>query len=151
MSPEGATTPLRVGTRGSKLATTQSQQVADLLAAHGVPAQLAIVTTTGDVTSGPLAQMGGTGVFAAALRQELLSGGVDLAVHSLKDLPTQDAFDGALALVHPPREDPRDALVARDGLSLKELPAGAVIGTGSPRRAAQIRACLLYTSPSPRD
>lgn len=140
MSPEGATTPLRVGTRGSKLATTQSQQVADLLAAHGVPAQLAIVTTTGDVTSGPLAQMGGTGVFAAALRQELLSGGVDLAVHSLKDLPTQDAFDGALALVHPPREDPRDALVARDGLSLKELPAGAVIGTGSPRRAAQIRA-----------
>ncbi|WGH10048.1 hydroxymethylbilane synthase [Rothia kristinae] len=140
MSPEGAGTPLRVGTRGSKLATTQSQQVADLLAAHGVPAQLSIVTTTGDVTSGPLAQMGGTGVFAAALRQELLTGGVDLAVHSLKDLPTQDAFDGALALAHPPREDPRDALVARDGLTLEQLPAGAVIGTGSPRRAAQIRA-----------
>ena len=96
MSPEGAPTPLRVGTRGSKLATTQSQQVADLLAAHGVPAQLSIVTTTGDLISGPLAQMGGTGVFAAALRQELLTGGVDLAVHSLKDLPTQDAVDGAL-------------------------------------------------------
>lgn len=132
--------PVLVGTRASSLATTQSQHVADLLTAAGVPAELATVTTTGDVTSGPLAQLGGTGVFAAALRQELLQGKVDLAVHSLKDLPTKDLFDGQLALAYPPREDPRDALVGRDGMRLDDLPEGATIGTGSPRRAAQIRA-----------
>lgn len=130
---------IAVGTRGSALARTQSQQIADRLTAAGHPAALTVVTTSGDVTSGPLAQMGGTGVFAAALRQELLEGRVDLAVHSLKDLPTKDLFDGALALAYPGREDPRDVLVARDGLTLEALPAGAAIGTGSPRRAAQLR------------
>lgn len=132
--------PVLVGTRASTLATTQSQHVADLLTAAGVPAELVTVTTIGDVTSGPLAQLGGTGVFAAALRQQLLEGDVDLAVHSLKDLPTKDLFDGKLSLAYPPREDPRDALVGRDGLKLDDLPEGATIGTGSPRRAAQIRA-----------
>jgi hydroxymethylbilane synthase len=132
-------TPIRVGTRGSALATTQSQHIADRLAAAGAPAELKVVTTTGDVTSGSLAQLGGTGVFAAALRQELLGGSVDVAVHSLKDLPTKDLFDGALALIYPSREDPRDVLVARDGLDLDGLPAGSRIGTGSPRRAAQLR------------
>lgn len=132
-------TPIRVGTRGSALATTQSRHIAERLAAAGAPAELKIVTTTGDVTSGSLAQLGGTGVFAAALRQELLGGSVDVAVHSLKDLPTKDLFDGELSLIYPVREDPRDVLVARDGLDLDGLPAGARIGTGSPRRAAQLR------------
>ena len=132
--------PILVGTRGSALATTQAGSIADRLSAAGHPAQLSVVTTAGDVTSGPLAQLGGTGVFAAALRTRLLEGDVDIAVHSLKDLPTQDLFDGALGLVCPVREDPRDVLVARDGLSLEELPAGARVGTGSPRRAAQILA-----------
>lgn len=130
---------LLVGTRGSALARTQSQMVADRLTDAGHPARLEIVTTSGDVTSGPLAQLGGTGVFAAALRQRLLAGEVDLAVHSLKDLPTQDLFGGRLALAYPEREDPRDVLVARDGLTLDGLPEGATVGTGSPRRAAQVR------------
>lgn len=132
-------TRILVGTRGSALATTQSQYVADMLVEAGQDARLKTVTTTGDITSGPLAQLGGTGVFAAALRQELLGGAVDVAVHSLKDLPTKDLFEGKLSLVYPPRGDPRDVLVARDGLRLDDLPEGSSIGTGSPRRAAQIR------------
>ena len=130
--------PIVVGTRGSALATTQAGSIAERLSAAGHPATLSIVTTTGDVTSGPLAQLGGTGVFAAALRARLLAADVDLAVHSLKDLPTRDLFEGALEMVYPLREDPRDVLIARDGLRLRQLPAGARVGTGSPRRAAQI-------------
>ncbi|WP_129359971.1 MULTISPECIES: hydroxymethylbilane synthase [Micrococcaceae] len=133
-------TKVLVGTRASALATTQSQHVADMLVDAGVNAELKTVTTTGDVISGPLAQLGGTGVFAAALRQELLGGAVDVAVHSLKDLPTKDLFDGKLSLIYPPRGDSRDVLVGRDGMTLDELPEGATIGTGSPRRAAQVRA-----------
>lgn len=133
-------TRVLVGTRASSLATTQSRHVADMLVEAGVEAQLRTVTTSGDVTSGSLAQLGGTGVFAAALRQELLDGTVDVAVHSLKDLPTKDLFDGRLSLKYPPREDPRDVLVARDGMTLDDLLEGSTIGTGSPRRAAQIRA-----------
>jgi hydroxymethylbilane synthase len=95
------------------------------------------VTTLGDVSRAQLTQIGGTGVFVSALREALLGGEVDLAVHSLKDLPTGLAAGIALAAV-PPRDDPRDALVARDGAKLADLPPGARIGTGSPRRAAQL-------------
>lgn len=127
---------LRLGTRRSALATTQSQWVADRL---GVPVDLVPVTTEGDVNRAPLAGMGGTGVFVTALRQALLDGEVDLAVHSLKDLPTAPGPGIELAAI-PVREDPADVLVARDRRTLAELPEGARIGTGSPRRAAQLRA-----------
>ncbi len=132
------TTALRLGTRASALATAQSGQVAaELTQRTGVPVELVPVTTYGDTTRAALASIGGTGVFVAALRDALLEGAVDLAVHSLKDLPTGDADGLALAAV-PVREDPRDVLVARDGLRLETLPAGSRVGTGSPRRAAQL-------------
>jgi hydroxymethylbilane synthase len=134
---------LRIGTRASALATTQSRMVADRLsAALGVRTELVEVSTYGDVSREPLAQIGGTGVFVTALRDALLSGRVDVAVHSLKDLPTTPAPHIALAAV-PRREDPRDALVARDGLTLGELPVGSTVGTGSPRRTAQLNALGL--------
>jgi hydroxymethylbilane synthase len=137
------TAPLRVGTRASLLARTQSGHVADALAAAlGREVVLVEVTTHGDVSTAPLATFGGVGVFVSALRDALLRGDVDVAVHSLKDLPTAPHDDIALAAV-PPREDPRDAVVARDGLTLGELPAGARLGTGSPRRAAQLHALGL--------
>jgi hydroxymethylbilane synthase len=137
------TGPIRVGTRRSLLARTQSEQVAAALrAALGRDVTLVEVTTEGDVSSAPLASLGGTGVFVSALREALLRGEVDLAVHSLKDLPTTPDERITLAAV-PLREDPRDVVVARDGLTLGELPAGARIGTGSPRRAAQLRALGL--------
>jgi hydroxymethylbilane synthase len=117
--------------------------VADALsAATGMETELVLVRTEGDVSSEPLAQMGGTGVFVTALRAALLTGDVDLAVHSLKDLPTTPAQGIALAAV-PQREDPRDVVVARDGLTLGELPAGSRVGTGAPRRIAQIQALGL--------
>lgn len=97
------------------------------------------ITTYGDTSREQLAQIGGTGVFATALRDALLRGEVDFAVHSLKDLPTAQPDDLTLAAV-PVREDPRDVLVARDGLRLGQLPPGARVGTGSPRRAAQLNA-----------
>jgi hydroxymethylbilane synthase len=134
---------LRLGTRRSLLARTQAQQVADALTARtGREVELVEIVTTGDTTPGPIAALGGTGVFVNALRDALLDGRVDLAVHSLKDLPTTPAPGLVLAAV-PPREDARDALVARDGLALAELPDGARIGTGSPRRAAMLRALGL--------
>jgi hydroxymethylbilane synthase len=139
--PGGGT--LRVGTRASVLARTQSEQVARALReALGCAVELVEVTTEGDVSTAPLAAIGGTGVFVSALRDALLRGDVDVAVHSLKDLPTAGPDDIALAAV-PLREDPRDVVVARDGLTLGELPAGARIGTGSPRRAAQLNALGL--------
>ena len=134
---------IRVGTRASVLARTQSGMVADALAAAtGLETELVLVRTEGDVSSEPLAQLGGTGVFVTALRAALLSGEVDVAVHSLKDLPTAPAEGIALAAV-PQREDPRDVVVARDGLTLGELPAGSRVGTGAPRRVAQIAALGL--------
>lgn len=135
--------PLRLGTRRSALATGQSQIVADALsAASGREVELVTVTTHGDVTSAPLHTLGGLGVFTSALRDELVAGTVDLAVHSLKDLPTA-AVDGLVVAAIPTRVDPRDALVARDGLTLGELPPGAKVGTGSLRRIAQLRALGL--------
>lgn len=131
---------VRIGTRASKLALTQTQQTADLLAAvGGFTVELVHIRTEGDVLKGSLSQMGGTGVFVAALRDALLRDECDVAVHSLKDLPTGPAAGLVLAAT-PPRVDVRDVLCARDGLKLADLPKGARVGTGSPRRAAQLRA-----------
>ena len=120
------------------MAIAQSRQVADMITERtGRAVEIVGVTTLGDVSRAQLTQIGGTGVFVSALREALLGGEVDLAVHSLKDLPTGPAAGVMLAAV-PPRDDPRDALVARDGAKLADLPPGARIGTGSPRRAAQL-------------
>jgi hydroxymethylbilane synthase len=134
-----ATRTLRIGTRASALARTQTGSVADAL---GVPVEIVPIVTEGDRSSAALTQIGGTGVFVSALRTALLDGSIDVAVHSYKDLPTAPA-DGIVIAAVPLRADPRDALVARDGLTLGELPPGARIGTGSPRRAAQLRALGL--------
>ncbi|MFF5568282.1 hydroxymethylbilane synthase [Streptomyces sp. NPDC012623] len=137
---EKALGPLRLGTRRSKLAMAQSGQVARAVSElTGRPVELIEITTYGDTSREHLARIGGTGVFVTALRDALLGGEVDFAVHSLKDLPTTQPDDLTLAAV-PPREDPRDALVARDGLTFEALPAGARVGTGSPRRMAQLNA-----------
>ncbi|MFD6534212.1 hydroxymethylbilane synthase [Streptomyces sp. NPDC060184] len=141
-SPQGGAnnTPLRLGTRRSKLAMAQSGLVAEAVGeVTGRAVELVEITTYGDVSREDLAQIGGTGVFVAALREALLRGEVDFAVHSLKDLPTAQPEGLVLAAV-PLREDPRDVLVARDGLTFEELPAGARVGTGSPRRMAQLNA-----------
>jgi hydroxymethylbilane synthase len=133
-------TGLRLGTRHSPLALAQSRLVADALTGRGAgPVELVEITTVGDVSTEPLAQLGGTGVFVSALRQALSAGTIDLAVHSLKDLPVAAADDLVIAAILA-RQDPRDVLVARDGLTLAGLAPGARVGTGSPRRAAQLRA-----------
>ncbi|MFI9835271.1 MAG: hydroxymethylbilane synthase [Streptomyces sp.] len=131
---------LRLGTRRSKLAMAQSGQVADAVSqVTGRPVELVEITTYGDVSREQLAQIGGTGVFVTALREALLKGEVDFAVHSLKDLPTGQPDELSLAAI-PQREDPRDVIVARDALKFTDLPRGARIGTGSPRRMAQLNA-----------
>ncbi len=135
-------TPLRVGTRGSALARSQTTTVITALGALGLKAEAVEVVTAGDRSTADLTVIGGTGVFASALRDALAAGTIDVAVHSYKDLPTAMS-PGLVVAAVPAREDPRDVLVARDGLTLGELPVGAVIGTGSPRRAAQIRALGL--------
>ena len=138
-SVPGDAAPIRLGTRASALATTQSGLVAKRLEElTGRPVELVRIRTEGDVKTGSLASLGGTGVFVTALREALLDGRCDVAVHSLKDLPTTPAPD--LTYVTPERANPRDALCARDGLTLATLPQGGRVGTGSPRRAAQIRA-----------
>lgn len=132
---------LRLGTRPSALALAQSGLVADRIRAAGREVELVEVRTPGDRSSAPVAQLG-VGVFVSALRDALVAGECDLAVHSYKDLPT--AADPRLTLAAvPPREDPRDALVARDGRVLGELRPGARVGTGSPRRIAQLAALGL--------
>jgi hydroxymethylbilane synthase len=131
---------LRLGTRRSKLAMAQSGQVAEAVRQlTGRPVELVEITTYGDVSREHLSQIGGTGVFVAALREALARGEVDFAVHSLKDLPTTQPAELDLAAV-PRREDPRDVLVARDGLTFDGLPDGARVGTGSARRMAQLNA-----------
>jgi hydroxymethylbilane synthase len=129
---------LRLGSRRSPMALAQSGDVARLVTERtGRRVEIVGVTTLGDVSREHLTQIGGTGVFVSALRESLLRGEVDFAVHSLKDLPTGAPQGITLAAV-PARDDPRDALVGRDGAKLADLPAGARIGTGSPRRAAQL-------------
>jgi hydroxymethylbilane synthase len=129
---------IRLGTRRSALATAQSQQVADALAdAAGTPVELVPITSEGDVSRASLSEIGGQGVFATRLREALHAGECDLLVHSLKDLPTAPA-PGLVVAAIPEREDARDVVVTRDGTPLQDLPAGAVVGTGSPRRIAQL-------------
>ena len=123
---------LRIGTRASALAMTQAGTVADMLGAELVP-----IVSEGDTSTASLSSLGGTGVFATALREALRRGEVDAVVHSYKDLPTA-AEPGLVIAAVPPRADPRDALCARDGMTLEELPPGAAVGTGSPRRRAQL-------------
>lgn len=135
-----STKALRLGTRRSKLAMAQSGQVADVVRqVTGRPVELVEITTYGDTSREHLAQIGGTGVFVTALRDALLRGEVDFAVHSLKDLPTAQPADLVLAAI-PERVDPRDVIVARDALKFTDLPRGARVGTGSPRRMAQLNA-----------
>jgi hydroxymethylbilane synthase len=129
---------LRIGTRGSALAMAQTAWVAEALEKAGHPTELVPVTTPGDQSSAPISEIG-VGVFTSALREALIAGEVDVAVHSFKDLPTEPDPRLSLAAV-PVREDPRDALCARDGLTLDELPPGSVVGTGSPRRISQLKA-----------
>ncbi|MFI7678623.1 hydroxymethylbilane synthase [Actinophytocola sp. NPDC049390] len=132
---------IRIGTRGSALALAQTGTVAAQLEAAGAKVEIVTVVTPGDKSSAPIAEIG-IGVFTSALRDALAAGEVDVAVHSFKDLPTAPDPRLSLAAV-PPRQDPRDALIARDSLTLGELPAGSRVGTGSPRRAAQIQALGL--------
>jgi hydroxymethylbilane synthase len=130
--------PLRLGSRRSPMAISQSGDVARLITEQtGRRVEIVGITTLGDVSREPVAQLGGTGVFVSALRESLLRGEVDFAVHSLKDLPTGAAPGITLAAI-PARDDPRDALVGRDGIKLADLPPGARVGTGAPRRAAQL-------------
>ncbi|GGF22358.1 hydroxymethylbilane synthase [Williamsia phyllosphaerae] len=132
---------IRIGTRGSLLARTQSGVIRDQLIAAGHPAELVIVTTAGDLSAAPVAEIG-VGVFTTAIRNALHAGEIDVAVHSYKDLPT--APDPVLTIAAvPPREDSRDALVASGGRVLGELPPGSTVGTSAPRRAAQLNALGL--------
>jgi len=133
---------IRLGTRRSALATAQAGLVADRLRELGHAVEMVEITTVGDTSTASLSTIGGTGVFATAIRQALLAGEIDVAVHSLKDLPVAPEPGLRIAAI-PVREDARDALVARDGLTLGELPAGSVVGTGSPRRTAQLAAIGL--------
>lgn len=134
------TAPIRVATRRSQLAVTQAQTVADALAGlTGRPAELVLVTTEGDTTGGSLVQFGGVGVFVGAVREAILDGRADVGVHSLKDLPTAE-HDELSVVATPVREDPRDAFCGIDGATLADLPVAATVGTGSPRRASQLRA-----------
>ncbi|MGW4465531.1 hydroxymethylbilane synthase [Micromonospora sp. NBC_01796] len=141
-------TALRLGTRGSALAMAQSGMIADAVrAATGREVELVEVVTAGDRSSAPVQRLG-VGVFVSALRDALLAREIDFAVHSYKDLPTAPA-DGLHIAAVPEREDPRDALVARDGRTLAELPPGATIGTGALRRIAQLHALGLQFEITP--
>ena len=143
-----AGTALRLGTRASALALAQSGHVAEALSTRsGREVTLVHISTAGDRDQTTrVAQFGSTGVFVSALRDALLTGEIDFAVHSYKDLPTAPA-EGLVIAAVPPRADPRDALIARDGLTLEKLPAGARVGTGAVRRIAQllaVRPDLVY-------
>ncbi|SQG63938.1 porphobilinogen deaminase [Corynebacterium renale] len=131
------TLTLVIGTRGSLLATTQAGHIRDAFRAHGHEADLHIVTTAGDVNMAPVERIG-VGVFTQALRETMAAGEVNVAVHSMKDLPT--APDPRFHLIVPKRADHREALIARDGLQLADLPEGARVGTSAPRRISQLRA-----------
>jgi hydroxymethylbilane synthase len=141
--------PIRLGTRRSLMALAQARRVAELVTERtGRSVEIVAMTTLGDTSRAQLTQLGGTGVFVSALRQALLAGEIDAAVHSLKDLPTAAAPGIVLAAV-PVRDDPWDALAARGAAKLADLGAGALIGTGSPRRAAQLLALRPDIRPVP--
>lgn len=139
MTVQAQGTVLRIGTRGSALAVAQTNTIASALGAKGASVEIVTISTEGDTSTAPLAELGGTGVFATALRNALLAGTVDVVVHSLKDLPTAP-HPGLVIAAIPRRADARDALCARDSLTMDTLPPGARVGTGSPRRVAQLKA-----------
>lgn len=133
------TTPIRLGTRRSALAQAQSGHVADALAKiAGRPVELVPIVSEGDTNRASLSEIGGTGIFANRLREALIAGECDLLVHSLKDLPTAEPAELVIAAT-PLREDARDVIITRDGTPLRALPPGSKIGTGAPRRIAQVR------------
>lgn len=134
-------TILRIGSRGSPLALIQARTVQERLVAGGLDAdriEIVPIRTTGDAVPGPLAEAGGKGLFTKEIEEALLDGRIDLAVHSSKDVPTL-LPPGLVLAGFLPREDPRDAFISRKAKSLRELPAGAVVGTASPRRQALVR------------
>ncbi|GAT71600.1 hydroxymethylbilane synthase [Microbacterium hydrocarbonoxydans] len=132
-------TPIRLGTRRSALAQAQSGHVAAALEKiSGRPVELVTITSEGDTNRASLSEIGGQGIFATRLREALLAGECDILVHSLKDLPTA-VPDGLTIAATPVREDARDIVITRDGTPLHRLPAGSTVGTGSPRRIAQVR------------
>jgi hydroxymethylbilane synthase len=130
---------VRIGTRASKLALRQTAIVTEALTRsdRSITVEAREIKTEGDRTTAPLSEIGGLGVFTRAIEDALLAGEIDVAVHSLKDLPTDLATGLTLAAI-PEREDPRDGLVTRDGLRLEELSSGARVGTGAGRRAVQL-------------
>lgn len=130
---------IRIGTRGSKLAMWQAEWVAAQLTQRGHDVELVIISTRGDVSSASLSQVGGQGLFTKEIQRELLAEQVDVAVHSLKDLPTLPVPELILAAV-PERETTQDCLLSRQGEDFEQLPAGATVGTGSSRRGAQLLA-----------
>lgn len=131
-------TPIRLGTRRSALAQAQSGHVAAALEkVSGRPVVLVPITSEGDTNRASLSEIGGQGIFATRLREALFAGECDFLVHSLKDLPTEIP-DGLMIAATPVREDARDVVVTRDGIPLHLLTAGSTVGTGSPRRVAQV-------------
>ena len=131
---------MRIGTRGSQLALWQAHHIADCLRTAGHSVSIEVIRTTGDrLQEVTFAEVGTKGMFTLEIEQALAEGRIDLAVHSLKDLPTT-LPEGFLLAATPPRVDPRDVLVSVHHHSLRELPAGARIGTSSLRRSAQLRA-----------
>lgn len=133
------TTPIRLGTRRSALAQAQSGHVADALAKiGGRPVELVPIVSEGDTNRASLSEIGGTGIFANRLREALIAGECDILVHSLKDLPTAQPAELVIAAT-PVREDARDVVITRDGTPLHALPRGSKVGTGAPRRIAQVR------------
>ncbi len=129
---------LRIGTRQSPLARWQANHIASLLAAQGVEVEMVPIVTSGDVSTGPLGASGGVGLFTKEIQRALIDKRCDLAVHSLKDLPTE-YIDGLWLAAVPEREDPRDCFIGRISRTLQDLPQEATVGTGSLRRAAQVR------------
>ena len=131
---------IRIGTRGSPLALAQAHETrARLMAAHGLDEthfDIVVITTTGDKVRGPLAEIGGKGLFTKELEEALFAGTIDLAVHSMKDMPALIP-DGLALSALLPREDPREAFISLSSMSLMDLPQGAMLGTSSVRRTAQ--------------
>ena len=141
MTPSaGSARAIRLGTRSSRLALWQSERVASLLGAHGTKCELVPIETRGDdIPDRPLPEIGGEGLFTQRIEQALRDGGIDIAVHSLKDLPVEDADELCVGAVLG-REDVREVLISSGGRRLRDLPAGSVVGSSSTRRQGQLLA-----------
>lgn len=139
LSGEATLASIRIGTRGSRLARWQAEWVAAELTRQGHAVELITIATRGDISTASLRDVGGQGLFTKEIQRAVISNQVDLAVHSLKDLPTLPIEGLTLAAV-PPRETTADCLLSRSGADFERLPAGATVGTGSSRRGAQLLA-----------